>query len=279
MRIALIVNAASGSGTEEASLADGLRARGATVREVALDDLDQLTADPPTDLDRVVAAGGDGTAGPAAAFAAAAGVPLALIPTGTANDLARALGLPQDDLDAALDLASGGTNERSVDVADAGGVPFVNAASAGLAVRAAERATPLKRVLGPLAYAAGALSAGLTAKPVRVHVRTGEQTLFSGRAWQVIVAGTGAFGGGSHLEEAEPGALDVAVVAAGPRWELARRAHGMRRGDLTEQDGVVRGRAATVTVEGPDTFNVDGEVRAVPGGCFKVGPAARVIVP
>ncbi|UTI64489.1 hypothetical protein NBH00_24525 [Paraconexibacter antarcticus] len=279
MRIALIVNAASGSGTEETSLTDGLRARGATVREVALDALDGLTADPPTDLDRIVAAGGDGTAGPAAALAAAAGVPLALIPTGTANDLARALGLPQDDLDAALDLASGGTNERRVDVADAGGVPFVNAASAGLAVRAAERATPLKRVLGPLAYAAGALSAGLTAQPLRVHVRTGEETLFSGRAWQVIVAGTGAFGGGSHLEEAEPGALDVAVVAAGPRWELARRAQGMRRGDLTEQDGVVRGRAAAVTVEGPETFNVDGEVRSVPGGRFTVGPAARVIVP
>lgn len=279
MRIVLIVNAASGSGTPEEAIADGLQARGATVQEVALDDLEALTADPPTDLDRVVAAGGDGTAGPAAAFAAEAAVPLALVPTGTANDLARALHVPQDDLDAALDLAAHGTNERRIDVSDAGGVPFVNAASAGLAVRAAERATPLKRVLGPLAYAAGALSAGLTAQPVRVHVRAGDETLFSGDAWQVIVAGTGAFGGGSHLEEATEGALDVAVVAAGPRWQLARRAHGMRRGDLTTQDGVLHGRAAVVTVEGPDTFNVDGEVRAVPGGRFAVGPAVRVIVP
>lgn len=278
MRIALIVNAGSGSGTGDHEITDGLRARGADVVRVPLDGLERRGADPPPGVERVVVAGGDGTVGPAAAFAAALGVPLAVVPTGTANDLARTLELPLDDTDAALDLALGGTRERRVDVADAGGVPFLNTASAGLAVQATERAAPLKRLLGPLAYAVGALRAGATARPVRVRVSTDGEPLFTGRAWQVIVAGTGAFGGGSRLDDARRGALDVAVLVAGPRRELLRRAQGMRRGDLTGQDGVLHARGATVIVDGPDAFNVDGEVRPVAGGRFTVGSTAGVIV-
>src|SRR3712207_7308671 len=40
---------------------------------------------------------------------------------------------------------------------------------------------------------------------------------FTGRAWQVTVASTGAFGGGAEIEEADPhdGLLDLVVVPAG----------------------------------------------------------------
>jgi diacylglycerol kinase family enzyme len=278
MRIALIVTAGSGSGTEGDEIVTGLQARGADVVPVPLEELEEQTASPPPGIERVVVAGGDGTVGPAAAFAAALGVPLAVVPTGTANDLARALELPLDDVDGALDLALTGTHERRVDVADAGGVPFLNTASAGLAVQATRRATPLKKVLGPLAYTVGALHAGARAKPVHVRVTADGQPLFTGRAWQVIVAGTGAFGGGSSLDDARPGALDVAVLVAGPRRELLRRAQGMRSGHLTVQDGVLHARGSTVTVDGPGTFNVDGEVRQVPAGRFTVGPSAGIIV-
>ena len=46
--------------------------------------------------DRVVVAGGDGSIAPVAAAAGAAGIPLAVVPAGTANDFARRLGLPDD---------------------------------------------------------------------------------------------------------------------------------------------------------------------------------------
>jgi diacylglycerol kinase family enzyme len=56
---------------------------------------------------------------------------------------------------------------------------------------------------------------------------------FDGEAWQVIVAGTGAFGGGSELEAADPrdGLLDVAVLEAGRarRSSCARGACGRGR--------------------------------------------------
>ena len=56
----------------------------------------------------------------------------------------------------------------------------------------------------------------------------------------MIVAVTGAFGGGSEIGVADPrdGVLDVTVLPAGSRIALARRAWGLRRGTIAEQKPV-----------------------------------------
>ena len=130
------------------------------------------------------------------------------------------------------------------------GRPFVNVASAGLASVAARRASALKPLLGPLAYAVGGLRAAATATPLRCSIRAGGEPVFAGDAWQVIVGVTGAFGGGSELGAADPqdGVLDVAVLPAGSRAGLARRAWGMRRGTIAGQRGVEHHRAAVIEV-------------------------------
>ena len=122
----------------------------------------------------------------------------------------------------------------------AGNRPFVNAASAGLSVVAAQAAKPHKSRLGPLAYAVGALRAGVSAKPLRCTVIVDGEQRAGGRAWQVVVAVTGAFGGGSEIggTRVGDGRLDVAVVPAGSRIGLVRRAYGMRAGRLTKQSDV-----------------------------------------
>jgi diacylglycerol kinase family enzyme len=150
---------------------------------------------------------------------------------------------------------------RPFDVHRADDRPFVNAASSGLSADAAERAAPLKPALGAAAYAAGAVAAGATGDPEHCTIAVDGTERFAGDVWQVIVAGTGAFGGGSELDAADPrdGLLDVAVVRAGARAALVLRAWGMRAGTLTEQDGVVHLRGAEVEVIGPDAWNVDGE--------------------
>jgi len=216
--------------------------------------------------DRLVVAGGDGSLGRYAAIAGAAAIPLAVIAAGTANDFARALGLPLD-LEAGAALAADpDAPTRSIEVLRAGDTPFLNAASAGLSVHAAKRADGLKRLLGPLAYGVGALRAGLTAQPLRCVARVDGREIFRGRAWQVIVSGTGAFGGGSEVDTADPGdgLVDVAVLAAGARAKLVLRAYAMRAGGLTAQRGVLHGRGREVVLELEDpTFNVDGELVAV----------------
>jgi diacylglycerol kinase (ATP) len=222
-RVALIANPESGGGSDPEEIARLLRSHGVEVRLGSS-----------ARADRIAVASGDGGIAPAAASAARAGVPLAVIPVGTANDFARGLGLPAE-LEAAVRLAARGTDLRPLDLGRMGERPFVNAVSAGLASTAGAAAAGLKPRLGKLSYVAGAAWAGLSGHPLRCSVVVDGAPFFEGRAGQVTVAGTGSFGAGSELQPADPSdsLIDVAVVKAGSRLRLARHAYGLRSGRLT----------------------------------------------
>jgi diacylglycerol kinase (ATP) len=275
--IALLANPESGGGSDPDEIARLLSSHGAQVTVFAPDDAERAAE---IDVDRIAVASGDGGIAPAAAAAARAGVPLAVIAVGTANDFVRGQGLPAG-LQAAARLAALGTTTRALDLGwidqpAAVGVrgpeppdgvrarPFVNAASAGLASLAGSAASGLKGALGPVAYLAGALWSGLSGRPIGCAVRADGAQVFEGEAWQVTVAGTGSFGAGSALEVASPddGLLDVAILEAGSRLRLVRYAYGLRAGRLTGQAGVGHVRAAEVELEleRPMTLNVDGEL-------------------
>src|SRR5215472_9165095 len=81
----------------------------------------------------VFAVGGDGTVGACAQALAGTGIPLAIVPRGTANLTARALGVPSG-LEAALAVGFG-EHERRIDLAIADGITY--AAMAGIGVDAA----------------------------------------------------------------------------------------------------------------------------------------------
>src|SRR3954465_12642878 len=85
VRLALVVNPASGSGRTPVSFPDAI--------EFSLAELDRLESWAPS---RIAVAGGARAVAPGAAVAGRLGVPLAVIPVGTANDFARASGLPLD---------------------------------------------------------------------------------------------------------------------------------------------------------------------------------------
>jgi diacylglycerol kinase (ATP) len=260
--IALLANPGSGGGSDPDRIAELLRGHGPEVVLLGPDDAERAAS---LGTDRIAVASGDGSVGPVAAFAGRAGVPLAVIPAGTANDFARGQGLPLG-LPAAVRLAALGTSTRALDLGWMGERPFVNAASAGLASLAGEAATGMKRVVGPLAYFAGALWAGLGGRPIACSVTADGADVFEGKAWQVTVAGTGSFGAGSQLEvaSARDGLLDVAVLEAGSRLRLVRYAYGLRARRLTAQAGVRHVPAARVELELDEatTLNVDGELIA-----------------
>src|SRR4051794_22074467 len=217
MRIALAANRASGGGLDPGPLMATMVQAGAEVVVDGCDAaaLERLAAASP---DRLAVAGGDGTIGPVAALAGRLGVPLAVIGSGTANDFARANGLPADPV-AAARLAASATATRALDLGRlADDRPFVNVASAGLASVAARpppprapargrpaaagpsanaaraglasvparRAEPLKPRLGALAYAAGALRAAATERPLACRVRVDGRAAVDSACWQVI---------------------------------------------------------------------------------------------
>ena len=82
-----MANRGSGRGLDPAGLAPLLG--GAEI--LGLDELDRVG-----DAERIVVCGGDGTIAPVAEVASSLRVPLAVIPGGTANDFARAHGIPLD---------------------------------------------------------------------------------------------------------------------------------------------------------------------------------------
>ena len=179
----------------------------------------------------VVAAGGDGTVRACAHVLAGTGVPLAIVPRGTANLAARALRIPAR-LDAALAVGFGG-RDRQVDLAEAGGMLF--AAMAGIGLDAAVvSGTPdlLKRHLGWLAYAAGGATR-LAGRRCAFTLRLDGGPPLTRLARSVVVGNVGLLPGGfTLLPDARPddGLLDVGILAPACR----RLGPGGPAGDLRQ---------------------------------------------
>ena len=104
----------------------------------------------------IIAGGGDGTInevfGAALEAEPPAGCSFAVLPLGTANDFSKSIGVPADDLTAAMMIAAGDT-ARPIDVGRFDGRPFFNMATGGFGARVTAETDPeLKKRLGGLAY-------------------------------------------------------------------------------------------------------------------------------
>jgi YegS/Rv2252/BmrU family lipid kinase len=214
-------------------------------------------------VDVVLACGGDGTVTAAAAGLAGTVTPLAVIPLGTGNLLARNLGLPID-LSEALTVALTGRGRR-LDTCRANGSLFLTMAGLGLdAKMLAGASEPVKKRFGWGAYVVAALR-HLRDRPMRVRLRTDTGPPVRRRASGVIVGNVGALQGGVPLlPDAQPddGLLDVVVLTARSwgSW-LAVVLHVLlRRSKAT--DRVLRRTFAELRIDldRPHLWELDGEV-------------------
>ena len=242
--------------------------RGCTITDATIEDAARwsrrLPASKLKSIERVVVAGGDGSLGVAASLASQLDVPLGVVPAGTANDFARAMELPDNPQQACV-LAASGEELRAIDLAEVEGIPFVNVASFGLSPAAARSAKPLKGVLGALAYPIGAALSTVRSRPIDLVATVDGHVVWTGRAWQAMVASTGAFGGWASTGSTHDGdgALDLVIVPAdrGTR-RLAIDAAALMRGELAERGGVLheRGREIEITTRRAPQLVVDGEL-------------------
>lgn len=105
---------------------------------------------------RVIVAGGDGTIRAVLPALANTGVPLAILPAGSVNVLARELGIPTS-LDAAIGVAKSG-RPRQIDLGYADGRPFALMAGIGFDAAVVQSvARELKDLIGSFAYVARGL--------------------------------------------------------------------------------------------------------------------------
>jgi diacylglycerol kinase family enzyme len=225
----------------------------------------------------VFAAGGDGTVRACAQALAGTPVPLAIIPLGTANLTARALGIPGQP-GRALRAGLHG-RDRVIDLAvaelgDAGGVGFAAMAGIGLdaAVVGAAR-VPHKHRLGWVAYAVSGL-ASLSVPPGYFTIRLDGGPPRRRRARCGVVGNAGLLPGGFVLlpgARLDDGWLDVGILAPSgllgwPR-AAARVLSRSHRQDRTLER--FQARRVQVSADGDLPRQVDGEVMA-PGRTLAV---------
>jgi diacylglycerol kinase family enzyme len=249
----------------------------------------------------VVAAGGDGTVRACAQALAGTQVPLGIVPLGTANLAARALGIPSR-VGRSLATAFGG-HERRIDLAVAGPVTagsagagatggggatggageLTFAAMAGIGLDAeVVAATPrlLKRRAGWLAYAAAGI-AHLPGPGERFTVRLDDDEPLARQARCVVVGNAGLLPGGFTLlprARLDDGLLDVGILApAGPGGWL-RVAHRVLTGSDRDGRQLERHQARRVEIRAETELprEVDGEV-ITPGRSLTVTLLRRAL--
>lgn len=226
-------------------------------------------------VDLVVVAGGDGTVRGVVSALTGAGVPLAILPTGTANLFARNLGLASRRPAAALSAALDG-HDLALDVGQAwvriaddparrhGPLPFLVMAGIGRDARTvAATCQRLKGLLGWIAYlAAGAGQALRPALPMLVDLDGSSRQV---RTWTVLFgnfprirAGIAVF---PHIRP-DDGLLECLQVPLRHVLEwVGVAAHGLvgrpRRVRVLEYSLVSRAR---VVPEQPQPVQLDGDV-------------------
>jgi diacylglycerol kinase (ATP) len=134
---------------------------------------------------RVIVAGGDGSIRTVLPAVMDTPFPLALIPMGTVNVLARELGVPLE-VEAAIALAASGT-VRQVDLGVANGRPFALMAGLGFDAEVVHTVAPqVKNLMGPFAYVARGLTVLAHHHPSHFRIST-ESEVVEGEAWLAVV--------------------------------------------------------------------------------------------
>jgi YegS/Rv2252/BmrU family lipid kinase len=286
-RALLLVNRLSRSGDADLSAAVGcLQAAGLEVLPFAIErpqDIPTLIRAHRCRVDLVIVGGGDGSMNAAADAVLEIGVPMAVLPLGTANDLARTLGIPSA-LEEACAVAANGLRHR-IDLGEVNGKHFFNVASIGLSVAVARMIdAETKRRWGAAGYALTVVKALREHRPFRVRIRCDGRFLQL-RSIQIAVGNGRHYGGG--LTVASDAAIDdymLDLYSIGPAGllRLALLAPALRTGRHGEFEGVhlLRGRHIELETSRPMPVNTDGEVTTHTPAVFRTLPAAlEMMVP
>lgn len=273
----LIFNPVSGQGNPEQDLAliqDVLEPHMSlevhlTTAETNPNDLVQEAIQSQADL--VIASGGDGTVSAVAEALIGTGIPLGIVPRGTANAFSVALGIPRafSPLRNACQVILDGYT-RTVDAARCNGYPMILLAGVGYEAEMVERASrDLKNQWGVLAY----LMAGWQTLDEQTLYETEieiEGTAYQFQAGAITVANaappTSVLAQGAGQVVIDDGLLDVTITTAETKLQAVTTMMRMLGAAITksgiEQQNVVHFQAKRlkVTAEPPQKVVVDGEI-------------------
>ena len=233
--------------------------------------------------DHLFVAGGDGTLNEALNGVARVDggfetVTFGVIPLGTGNDFATALGLPED-VDAAIDLLLEGHASR-VDVGRVNDRYFVNVSAGGFLAEVSDAVNPrLKTVAGKLAYLIGGAQVLLDFEPVhaRLHTPDGDDQAMD--LYAFAVCNSRLVGGGRLIAPdavIDDGQLDVCLIQGMPTLDFVALLRRVSEGDHVDDDRVryFRTRELELIFDAPIKVNSDGQVLEAERCRYEIMPRA-----
>lgn len=233
--------------------------------------------------DRIIVAGGDGSVNHAAPALIDSGLPVGILPLGTANDLARTLTIPED-MAAAGDIIGRGHTQR-IDVGQVDSRYFFNVAHVGLAARVALQADGrTKKYLGPLAYFVEAWQAFRAQRSFGAEIRCDGESL-KDTLVQISVGNGPYYGGGTPIAEdaaIDDARLDLYALPALGSARLMALVPLLRAGRTRATPDIItrQGSDMEVRTDKPRTITADGEVIGETPARFRVlSGALRVYTP
>ncbi|GGD20915.1 lipid kinase [Aureimonas glaciei] len=279
-RALLLLNtkARSGSASIDTTL-DVLRRGGVTLVEPQAGDrpFAEIIREHASAVDLVILGGGDGTLNAAASALVEAKLPLGILPLGTANDLARTLGIPPVPEEAARIIVDG--HVRSLDLGDVNGRLFFNVASIGFSAKLAKHLTAeAKKRFGKLGYAIAAFNLLRQSRPFSVDIDH-DGVVERVRTVQIAVGNGRFYGGGMAVSaDAEPddGMLDIYSLEVEHWWELLALVPALRQGTQGRWKKVRTFRATnlSLTTRRRHDVNTDGDLSTQTPAHFQIHRAA-----
>jgi YegS/Rv2252/BmrU family lipid kinase len=235
------------------------------------------------EINLVIVGGGDGTLNAAVEAIVDTQLTLGILPLGTANDLARTLGIPNSIPQACEIIANG--KLRRIDLGSVNGKYFFNVASLGLSVNITQQLTKeIKQRWGILAYAAIAFQVIWKSRPFSAEIQIhGESTLV--KTVQIAVGNGRYYGGGMaivHDAAIDDQRLDLYSLEIDHWWQIIPLLPAMREGKHINWPNVraLQGQEITVYTRKPHSINTDGEITTHTPATFRVIPQAiTVLVP
>lgn len=231
-------------------------------------------------VDLVIVGGGDGTLNAAIEGLLDTQLPLGIIPLGTANDLARTLGIPQS-IPQACQIIAVGYSQR-IDVGRVNHKHFFNVASLGLSVQITKQLDKkLKRRWGVLAYAVTAMRVIWQARPFHAQIRLGDKSI-SVKTVQIAVGNGRYYGGGMTVADdaaINDQRLDLYSLECQHWWQLLLWLPAMRLGTHSGWDGIrtLEGQEFMVSTRKPLPINADGEIVTQTPAKFRLVPKALAV--
>ncbi len=210
----------------------------------------------------VVAVGGDGTVSEVVNGLAETDATLGIVPVGSGNDFAYALGIPLT-LDAAIDVLLDGRDIR-IDLGRYDERWFANSVGLGFEAQVTIESTKIRRLRGFAIYLWAVVRALIRLRCPDLVIRADDRT-FEGRQLLVCIGNGPRVGGGFLLTpdaRLDDGRFDVCVVGAMGRLSVLRTLPKALSGSHTSHPRVSMLRARRIRIEssGGFPFHVDGEV-------------------